>query len=405
MKKSKKMIVVIATLDTKSSEAKYLKDLISERGHTPIVIDVGIFGKHSFDPDFNHEAVAEAAGSSVQDVQNCKGEGEAISIMARGASKIVNKQADEGRVDGLVSIGGSMGTSLGLAVMQSLPVKIPKLMLSSIAFTPMVTPGSVSIDQVMMQTIGDLWGLNRITKMALQRAAGAICGMVEAQKEEEKEEKGIIAITTLGVHSYVDYCKPLLLEKGYEPVVFHAVGTNACEKLVRDGYLKGLLDLAIYELVNFVCGGAISGGEEKIKAACEKGIPQVIAPGALDFFTWTGTIDSLPLKFQKRNIHMHNPLVLLVQTSSKEKQEIARLIVERVNKTKGPTVLLVPLKGFSSLDTLGKPFYDPEAGKKFAGVMHKGITNNLVEIVELNLHINDPLFGERAAQLLLDKMQ
>jgi uncharacterized protein (UPF0261 family) len=278
-------------------------------------------------------------------------------------------------------------------------------MLSSIAFTPMITPGSVSIDQVMMQTIGDLWGLNRITKMVLQRAAGAICGMAEEQIEEGKEEKGIIAITTLGVHSYVDYCKPLIIEKGYEPVVFHAVGTNACEKLVRNGYFDGLLDLSIYELVNYVCGGAISGGEEKIKAACEKGIPQVIAPGALDFFTWTGTMDSLPSKYQKRNIHMHNPLVLLIQTSSKEKKEIAKLIVERVNKTKGPTVILIPLKGFSSLDTEGKPFFDPEAGKKFAGVLHKGITNSLVEIMELNVHINDPLFAQRAAELLLNKMK
>ncbi len=404
MEKKNKHIVVIATLDTKSEEAKYLKDLISERGHNPLVINGGIFGHSTFTPDINHGEVAEAAGRTIKEIQSFKGEGEAISAMALGVANIMQNLLSEGKVDGIIAIGGSMGTSLGLKVMQQLPISIPKIMLSSIAFTPMITPESVSIDQVMMQSVGDLWGLNRITKMALQRAAGAICGMVEEQKKEDAGEKPVIAITTLGVHNYADYCKPLLLGKGYEPVVFHSVGTNACEKLIRQGYINGLLDLSIHELVNFVCSGSIKGGEEKITAACEQGIPQVIAPGALDFFTWAGTRETLLQNFRHRNVHMHNPLVYLVQTTPEEKKEIARLLLERVNKTNGPTVFLVPLQGFSRLDREGMPFYDPAAGKEFAGVLKQGSTNRLVEAVEIDAHINDAVFAEKAAELLLEKM-
>jgi uncharacterized protein (UPF0261 family) len=239
--------------------------------------------------------------------------------------------------------------------------------------------------------------------MALQRAGGAICGMVEEQREKEAKRKRLVAISALGVHTYVDKCKSLLIEKGYEPVVFHSVGTGALEKLVREGYFSGTLDLACYELINYVSGGPVKGGEEKFTAACEEGIPQIIAPGALDFFPWP-TSDPLPPKFQNRTMSLHGP-VNLVKTTPQEQEKTAEALAEKINKTSAPAVVLVPLKGFSKLDR-GKemPFYDPEAGLRFAGVLKGKVSSPLVEIEEIEAHINDPIFAETATALLLNKM-
>jgi uncharacterized protein (UPF0261 family) len=255
----------------------------------------------------------------------------------------------------------------------------------------------------MIQSVADLWGLNRITRMALQRAAGAICGMVEEQEEKEGEEKPLVAISALGVHTYVDRCKSLLLEKGYEPVVFHSVGTGALEKLIRQGYFSGALDLSCYELVNDVCGGPVKGGDEKFTAACEKGIPQVIALGALDFFPWPMS-ERLPAKFKNRTKSLH-ALVNLIQTTPQEQQKIAEALAGKINKAIAPTVVLVPLKGFSKLDRSKEmPFYDPEAGRRFVRVLKKKVSNPFVEIEEMEAHINDPIFAERATALLVGKM-
>jgi uncharacterized protein (UPF0261 family) len=288
--------------------------------------------------------------------------------------------------------------------MRDLPLNIPKLTLSTVAFVAeLITSEVVSIDQAMIQSVADLWGLNRITRMALQRAAGAICGMVEEQEEKKGEQKRLVAISALGVHTYVDQCKSLLIEKGYEPVVFHSVGTGALEKLIRQGYISGALDLACYELINHVAGGPVKGGEEKFTAACEEGIPQVIAPGALDFFPWP-TSDPLPDKFKNRTMSLH-ALVNLVKTTPQEQEKTAEALAEKINKTSAPAVVLVPLKGFSKLDRSKEmPFYDPEAGLRFAGVLKGRVSSPLVEIEEIEAHINDPVFAERATALLLGKM-
>lgn len=402
MGENRKNIVLVATLDTKSDEAAYLKELIEKRGHRACVIDAGILGKPAFTPEISNEEVAQAAGSSIREIQNLKTEGEAIACMVRGVSAILNNLYLEEKMDGIIAFGGTMGTSLGLGTMRPLPLDIPKLMLSSIAFTSMVHPESVSIDQTMMQTVSDLWGLNYITKMVLQRAAGAICGMVEEQEKWGIKKKSVVAITTLGVHYYADICKGLLANEGYEPVVFHAMGTNACEKLIRQGYIHALLDLTIYELVNQVCGGAVGGGEEKITAATETGIPQVIAPGGLDFFTWAGNRSTLPPHLQDRKTHMHNPLVCLVQSTAEEKKEIARLLAERLNQAKEAAVVLVPLHGFSSMDPAGAPFHVPDAAKTFAENIKKDLKNKLVKVIEIDAHINDAAFAEKAASLLLE---
>jgi len=400
-----KKIVIIGTLDTKSEEMLYLKELIQRRGHYPLVMDVGTSGKVSFQPDFTREEVALATGQTLQEILATHEKyTDALTAMAMGAKSIIQKLITEKKIDGLLSIGGALGTTQTLMIIRDLPLNVPKLTLSTVAFVAdLITSEVVSIDQAMIQSVADLWGLNRITRMALQRAAGAICGMVEEQEEKGVVEKPLVAISALGVHTYVDQCKSLLMEKGYEPVVFHSVGTGALEKLIRQGYISGVLDLACYELINYVSGGPVKGGEEKFTAACEEGIPQVIAPGALDFFPWPMQVP-FPDKFKNRTMNLH-ARVNLIKTTPQEQEETAMLLAEKINKTKAFAVVLIPLKGFSRLDRSKEmPFYDPGAGKRFANVLKEKISNPLVEIEEMEVHINDPAFAERATALLLSKM-
>lgn len=397
-----KRIVIIATLDTKGEEADYLRKSVIQKGHIPTVIDSGVYTGHSYTADISNEKVANSIGLTIQEIQNSKDEGEAISLMIKGVSTVIQQLVAEGQADGILAIGGSMGTSLGLKVMKSIPVSIPKLMLSTIAFTPYITSDSVSIDMTMMQTITDLRGINTITKTVLKKAVGAICGMAEV--DEEVKQKFVVGLTGLGGHMVVEKCRPLLIENGYEPVIFHSVGTGACEQLVIEGFVDGLLDFSMFELVNLVCEGEVKGGELKITAACEKGIPQVIAPGALDFFSWSGSLDTLPDKFKDRNNHVHNPLVILIPTTEEERIAVANEMIERINKAHVPTALLFPLRGFSRQDNKGMPFYNPGAAQKVFEIFKHGIKNSMVDLVPLNAHINDDVFAETAVRLLSDKM-
>ena len=400
-----KNIMIIGTLDTKGEEALYLKELIKKRGHDPLVMDVGTGGEVSFQPDFTRQEVALATGRTLKGIlATTEKYTDALTAMAQGAKSIIQKLVAEKKIDGLLSIGGALGTTEALLIMRDLPLNIPKLALSTVAFVAdLINSEVVSIDQAMIQSVADLWGLNRITRMALQRAAGAICGMVEEQEERGGEERPLVAISALGVHTYVDQCKSLLVEKGYEPVVFHSVGTGALEKLIRQRYISGVLDLACYELINYVCGGPVKGGEEKFTAACEEGIPQVIAPGALDFFPWPKQVP-FPDKFKNRTMSLH-ARANLIKTTPQEQEKTALLLAEKINKAKAPAIVLIPLNGFSRLD-IGKemPFYEPGAGRRFADVLKEKVSNPLVEIEEMEVHINDPVFAERATALLLGKM-
>jgi len=193
-----------------------------------------------------------------------------------------------------------------------------------------------------------------------------------------------------------------LNEKGFEGIVFHSIGINACERLIREGFVDGMLDLCVFELANSVCGGDVRGAEEKITAACEKGIPQVITPGAIDFFAWSRGVDVLPSEYRKRNIHIHNPMVILVPTTDEERLAVLNLIIEKVNKARGPTIVLVPLKGFSRLDREGMPFHDPSVGKKVYEELKRRISNSMVKVAKIDAHINDPVFGETAVNLFIE---
>jgi len=389
-----KTVAILGTLDTKEGEIRYVRDLIEKLGHKTIVIDGGILGQPSFLPDISNEQVAQAAGTTLEQVIALGHEGKAIAVMAQGASRIVQHLYAGGRLNGIIALGGTMGTSLGLAAMRDLPVGVPKLMVSTIAFTPFITADAVGKDQMMLQPAADLWGLNVITRAALEAAAGAIAGMVNTYRPIVST-KPLVGVTTRGVCRYLNWIKLLLEERGYEVTVFHAVGLGGrtFESLIGQGLFDAVLDLTTGELIEDLCGGVCSAGPERLEAAGRLGIPQVVAPGCMEFWNLVGKPEAMPSQLKERKIHQHNPLVLCVKATREEMIEAAKAMAGKLNKARGPVAIAIPLRGFDELDKEGGPFYDPETDSAFIEVLKKHIDSR-IKVVELDVHINDQEFAK-----------
>ncbi len=399
-----KTIVIVGTLDTKAEEIRYVKELIEQKGHNTTIIDASILGQAPFSPDITPEQVAQAAGLNRGQVI-ALGEGGAIACMARGAAHIAKELHTSGAMDGVIALGGSMGTTVGVAVMNALPLVMPKLMVSTVAFTPIFQPESVSKDLTVMPTVTDLWGLNRITKRVLEHAAGAIIGMVEAHKEEIAP-KPLLGVTTLGSAAlkYAPQVKPLLEEKGYEVMVFHTngVGGLVFEQFVEQGLLAGALDLSLIELMNFTHD--VHFAANRLEAAAKRQIPQVIAPGALQWLTWGGAEKALPPRLSGRKTNMHNPQALELKATKEEMATIGAVVARKLNKFLGTTVVLIPTRGFSERDRPGGPFYDPEANAVLIDAL-KSHLEPRIEVIELDAHIDDPEFAQEAVAILNDIMR
>ncbi len=396
-----KTIVIVGTLDTKGEEVKYIEELIAKRGHRTIVIDTGVLGQAPFAPDITRDQVAEAAKTSLKEVIALGEEGKAIAVMAEGAAKVAQELYSSGSLDGIIALGGSMGTSVAMPLMKALPLLTPKLLVSTVAFSRMIPPDVVSKDLTVMPTVTDIWGLSRITKRVLESAAGAIAGMVETQEKEEVSHKPPIGVTTLGSSGmkYVLWAKPLLEQKGYEVAVFHTngIGGNTFEQFVEQGLLAGALDLSMAELANHLCGG--HAAVDRLEAIGKRALPQVVAPGALNWFSWFGSLETVPAKYSRRKKYMHNPLVWEVKTSKKEMAAMGELMARKLNRALGPTVVLIPTRGFSARDEPGAPFCDPPARKAFIRAL-KGNIEPKIEVIELDMHLNDPAFAQEAVAIL-----
>jgi uncharacterized protein (UPF0261 family) len=385
-------IVIVGTLDTKGEEIGFIRDFIKRKGHKALIVDGGIIGSVPFTPDISREEVAGAAGKTLAEIVALGNEGAAIATMAEGAAKIVHALYDARSADAVVGVGGSMGTSLGLAAMKHLPVGFPKLMVSTIAFTPLVTVDAMAMDQIMMQSPVDLWGLNVVTRRILESAAAAIVGMAEVS-ERIVVEKPLVAITTRGILKYVNRIKPMLEERGYEVVIIHAVGMvggKTLETVARHKMLCSVLDLCIGEVIEELNGGALRAGPDRLEAAGRMGIPQIVAPGSMEFWHWPGSVDTAP---KDRKLHVHNPLVLGVKATTEEMVRAARTVAEKLNRAKGPVTFLFPLLGFDAHDQPGGAFYDPEGRAGFLAALKAAAGPN-IKLVELDMHINDKAFAD-----------
>jgi len=333
------MIVIIGTLDTKGDKVAYLKQLIEGKGEKTLVIDSGVLGSPSFQADISRERVAEAAGGSLKEIASLGFEAKAMAVMAKGTSNIVEELYSSGKVDGIIGLGGTMGTSLSLAAIKVLPVGMPKVMVTTVQFGLLRYP-QATLDLIIVPAVSDIWGLNSLSMRMLQNAAGAIVGAVQLYKQSgELPHTSFVAISTLGTSTlkYVIWLKPLLEEKGFDVAVFHAAGQgHALEQLVRRGMIKGVLELCLSELTSLLCGSPFIVPRE-YEAAGEKGIPQVIAPGGIDFFTW-GSLDTLPEKYKNRKKYQHNEITWLIESSLEEVAETAHMIDKKLNKGRGPEV-------------------------------------------------------------------
>jgi len=396
-----KTIVIPVTLDTKGEETKYLKEQIERKGLKTIVIDVGVLGKPFFKADVPREKVARAGGKSLRELVEGAKKGadrtEATEVMIEGVKQIVTKLHSEGKLDGIISLGGSTGSALGTAAMSVLPIGVPKLMVSTGFETQFVGAKDIT----MMQTPADILGLNSVMRQALASAAGAVVGMVEARVKEKA--KPLIGMTALGVTTpAVMNMKPSLEKRGYEAIVFHTK-TKILDELIADDRICGIIDLTTFEImipISFHLPAEMA--EDRLKIAGEKGLPQIIIPGGLDMFIFSGTKESVPPEYAGRLLHVHGPDIVLVRTTGEEVAMAARVLAKRANKANGPVAVVIPLRGFSAVDKQGQHFYDPKADAAFAKTI-KDTLKKKVCIVEVDAHINDAQFAGKVVDIF-DKL-
>lgn len=398
-------ILLIGTLDTKGIEFAFVRDLIVERGHQTIVIDAGISAEPLFPPDIAAEAVAEAGGTTLTYLREAQDRGAAITAMSVGAARLTAQHYADDKIDGILSLGGSGGTSIASAAMQALPVGFPKVMVSTL------TSGDISPyvgvkDLTMMYSVVDVAGLNRISRRVFANAVGAICGMVE-QPIPEAEDKPIIAATMFGVTTpCVTSVRQELEAQGYEVLVFHATGSGgqAMEALIEDGYVCAVADITTTEWCDELVGGILSAGPMRLDAAAKAGIPQVVSCGALDMVNFAG-IETVPATFKDRTLYRHNDQVTLMRTTLAECAELGRIIAEKLNQATGPASFFIPRKGVSMIDAEGQPFYNPEADRALFEALRDGLDREKVTLIELDLHINDPAFAASMSAHLLEMIK
>ena len=354
-------IALVGALDTKGAEYGFVCQCIHRRGHKTLLIDVGVLEPPVVEPDITRDEVAAAAGGDLQAIAAAKDRGNAVSMMISGAQTLVPRLFAEGRFDGILALGGSGGTSVACAAMRALPLGVPKVMVSTVAGGDVSAFVGVS-DIVMVPSIVDVSGVNRISREVFSRAAGAICGMVETEVIAG-EDKPLIAASMFGNTTIcVEAAKKILEEAGYEVLVFHATGTGGrtMESLIRAGHIAGVLDITTTEWADELVGGVLAAGPHRLEAAARQGVPAVVTPACLDMVNFWAP-DTVPEKFRDRTFYPHNPNITLMRTTPDECRQLGQILAEKLNLSTGPVTVLLPLQGWSVIDAPGGPFWWPEA--------------------------------------------
>jgi uncharacterized protein (UPF0261 family) len=394
-------VVLVGTLDTKGVEYDYLRSRLREQGVDVVLVDAGVMGEPLAEPDIGREEVARAAGAEVTDLAATGDRGAAVETMARGAAEIVKRLRAEGRLDGILGLGGSGGSAIATYAMRQLPVGVPKLMVSTVASGD-TRPYVGAVDVTMMYSVVDIAGINQISARILTNAAAAIAGMADAQAIEIADTgKPLVGATMFGVTTpCVTRARERLEELGYEVLVFHATGTGgqSMEALMRGGFIAAALDATTTELADDLVGGVLSAGPDRLEAAGEVGIPQVVSLGALDMVNF-GPMETVPERFRERRLYVHNPTITLMRTTPEECAELGRRIARKLNAAQGPVSLFIPLRGISLIAVEGQVFYDPDADKALLAALRADLDHS-VDVRELNTDINDPAFAEAMADRL-----
>lgn len=399
-------IALLGTFDTKGDEFAFVAEQIRARGHQTLLIDVGTGGPPRLTPDVSREQVAELADVDLAALVKRNDRGEAVAAMSNAAPIMLAKLQEEGRINGVISLGGGGGTAIGTAGMRALPLGFPKVMVSTLAGGANTADYLGAKDIVMIPSIVDVAGLNRISRMILAQAAGAICGMVEAKVPKTAADKPLIVASMFGnTTACVNRARELCEAAGYEVLVFHATGTGGrtMESLIESGMIAGVLDITTTEWADELVGGFLNAGPARLEAAGHSGTPAVVVPGCLDMVNFFGS-DSVPAKFEGRRFYQHNPQVTLMRTTPEECAELGRILAEKVNAYRGPVTVLVPLKAISVISAPGGAFHWPEADAALFAAIRSGLRKD-IRCVEMDCEINAPEFAEACARALLDSLR
>ncbi|MDS0257858.1 Tm-1-like ATP-binding domain-containing protein [Haloarcula sp. S1CR25-12] len=398
-------VVVIGTLDTKGEEIDFARAVIESQGVDTHLVDVGVMGEPEVEPDTAAGAVAEAAGTTLDALREGGDRGEAMEAMGEGAATVAEGLYTEGTLDGVLGLGGSGNTSIATTAMRALPVGVPKFMVSTMASGD-TEPYVGSRDIAMLYSVADIEGLNQLSRRVIGNAALAMVGMVANEPDVEVEDRPTVGITMFGVTTpCVQRAREVLEDRGYETIVFHATGTGgrAMESLVEEGVIDGVLDVTTTEWADELVGGTLTAGPDRLEAAGEAGIPQVVSTGALDMVNF-GPRDSVPEEFEGGQFHVHNPQVTLMRTTPEENADLGAILAEKLNGATGPTAIVLPLGGVSMLDVEGEEFYDPEADAELFDAIRDRLDEN-VELLEREADINDGAFAELLAETLDEYMR
>jgi len=403
-----KTVCILGAFDTKGEDHAFLREEILKFGHQVLTVNIGVLDSTTLFPvDFEASDVVQAAGLDLEQIRTRKDKAEAMKALDQGAPKLVRQLYENGRFDGIIGMGGSGGSSIIASAMRTLPIGVPKVLVSTVA------SGDVSFyvrgkDITMIPSIVDVAGLNRVSRLIYARAAGAICGMAQNEPARASDDRPIITASMFGnTTDCVGACSKSLKEKGFEVLVFHATGAGgrAMETLVADGLVEAVLDITTTEWADELCQGIFSAGPERLDAPGQRGIPHLIVPGCVDMANF-GAPSTVPEKYRqaKRLFYEWNPSVTLMRTNVEENRRMGEIFAQKANAAKGPVAFLIPLNGVSMLDGNGQQFCDREADR----AMFDAIKANLkpgIPVVELDLNINDPPFAAKAVEMMLELIQ
>lgn len=395
-----KTVVLAGALDTKGAEFSYVRKVIRRAGLDVLTVDFGVLGEPAFVPDISRAEVAQAGGGDLERWRSGEHKDEAMAGMAAALAVVVRRLFDEGRLDGIFSMGGSGGTSVATTAMRTLPVGVPKLVASTVGGGD-VSGYAGTKDITFMPSVVDIAGFNRISRRIYANAAAAIAGMVAAEPPAAEQATMIAASMFGNTTAAVDQARARMEGQGYEVLVFHATGTGGrtMEDLVRDGYFQGVLDLTTTELADEVCGGVMSAGPDRGRAAPASGVPVVLVPGCVDMANF-GAPQTVPARYAGRHLYNWNPNVTLLRTNAAENTRIGEMLTAAANAATGPVAVLLPLRGVSMLDSPGGQFWDPAADRACYEAIRAHLKPS-VPVEEIDANINDEAFAQRAADLLL----
>ncbi len=395
----KKQLLIITTLDTKGREAAYVRDCAQRLGIHPILMDVGTLGEPLTHPDITRAEVVEAAGYHLEDLSKGKNRSIAVKAVQEGGAILAKRLFEEGRLNGVFGMGGGTGTTIVTYIMRSLPFGLPKVVLSTVASRDMREYVGTK-DIVMFHSVADILGFNEFIRLILEQVSYAVCGMMERGSAITKEKR-MVAVTAYGINSICAMnAEPFLQERGYEMIGFHANGTGgmAMEEFIAQGLVSGVLDFTTHEIPDEMFGGYCKGvGPMRLETAGKMGIPLVVVPGGLDNAVFSPSYP-MPDRLKGRKIHPHD-IRFCVRMGPEEMKEFAKIIGEKLNKSKGPTHVLIPQKGWSEADKEGMELFDPKTDQIFVEELRKIITSK-IPIEEMDIHISEPAFALRAVEIL-----